>query len=157
MEPNQRTNRITKNCSALFMMTMLPTILCQGSTSTPWYDTTGGSFAQILAGALFMGFLGLVFWKGWAMKKGVEKSREMLTQLEDQIDIIEEETDEFVVKSIKDIREGIIFFENPMRLRGYGDHNTKLQEVHKKIAKLKKDVKQGEVDIADLEERNREY
>ena len=104
-----------------------------------------------------MGFLGLVFWKVWEMKKGVEKSREMLTQLEDQIDIIEEETDEFVVKSIKDIREGIIFFENPMRLRGYGDHNTKLQEVHKKIAKLKKDVKQGEVDIADLEERNREY
>lgn len=107
--------------------------------------------------SILLGVLGVIFWKVWEMRKGVDKSKALLNELEDQIDIIEEESDEFVVKSIKDIREGIIFFENPMRLHNYGDHVTKLQELHKKISKLKAQVKQGELDIENLKERNDWY
>lgn len=122
-----------------------------------WYDSSQGSLLKILSGSVLLAILGLIFWKVWEMKKGVEKSKELLNELEDQIDVIEEESEEFVVKSIKDIREGIIFFENPMRLHGYGDHNTKMQELHKKISKLKGKVKQGEKDISNLKERNDWY
>ena len=125
--------------------------------NSSWYDSSQGSLLKILSGSVLLAILGLIFWKVWEMKKGVEKSKQLLTELEDQIDVIEEESEEFVVKSIKDIREGIIFFENPMRLHGYGDHNTKMQELHKKIAKLKGKVKQGEKDIANLKERNDWY
>lgn len=122
-----------------------------------WYDSSQGSLLKILSGSALLAILGLIFWKVWEMKKGVEKSKELLNELEDQIDVIEEESEEFVVKSIKDIREGIIFFENPMRLHGYGDHNTKMQELHKKISKLKGKVKQGEKDLSNLKERNDWY
>ncbi len=125
--------------------------------NSSWYDSSQGSLLKILSGSVLLAILGLIFWKVWEMKKGVEKSKQLLTELEDQIDVIEEESEEFVVKSIKDIREGIIFFENPMRLHGFGDHNTKMQELHKKIAKLKGKVKQGEKDIANLKERNDWY
>ena len=121
------------------------------------YESGQGSLLKILSGSVLLAILGLIFWKVWEMKKGVEKSKQLLTELEDQIDVIEEESEEFVVKSIKDIREGIIFFENPMRLHGYGDHNTKMQELHKKISKLKSKVKQGEKDITNLKERNDWY
>lgn len=134
----------------------------QNSTATnpadnTWKAQRGNFILNIVIAALVLGTLGLIFWKVWEMRKGVEKSTTLLNELEDQIDIIEEESEEFVIKSIKDIREGIIFFENPMRLHGYSDHHTKMQELHKKITKLKQQVKQGEADIENLEERNLWY
>lgn len=148
--------------SALLLFFLAEAISCQNSTSTAtaensWKAQRGGFILNIVIAALVLGVLGLIFWKVWEMRKGVEKSTNLLNELEDQIDIIEEESEEFVIKSIKDIREGIIFFENPMRLHGFSDHHTKMQELHKKITKLKQQVKQGEVDIENLEERNSWY
>ena len=122
-----------------------------------WYDPSSNMLLKILSGSILLALLGLIFWKVWEMRKEVDKSTQLVNELEDQIDKIEEESEEFVIKSIKDIREGIIFFENPMRLHGYGDHNTKMQELHKKINKLKEQVKRGEKDISNLKERNDWY
>ena len=144
----------------LLMLATSQAVLCQETkqeTDSSWKAKRGGVVLNIVVASIVLGVLGLIFWKIWEMRKGVEKSTNLLNELEDQIDIIEEESDEFVIKSIKDIREGIIFFENPTRMHGYGDHFTKIQEVHKKITKLKQQVKQGDLDIDNLRERNDWY
>jgi hypothetical protein len=144
----------------LLMLATSQAVLCQETkqeTDSSWKAKRGGVVLNIVVASIVLGVLGLIFWKIWEMRKGVEKSTNLLNELEDQIDIIEEESDEFVIKSIKDIREGIIFFENPTRMYGYGDHFTKIQEVHKKITKLKQQVKQGYLDIDNLRERNDWY
>lgn len=146
----------------LLLLTVVGQCVAQNSTNgtttdNSWKAQRGGFILNIVIAGLVLGALGLIFWKVWEMRKGVEKSTNLLNELEDQIDIIEEESEEFVIKSIKDIREGIIFFDNPMRLHGYSDHHTKMQELHKKITKLKQQVKQGESDIENLEERNSWY
>lgn len=144
----------------LLMLATSHAVLCQETkqeTDSSWKAKRGGVVLNIVVASIVLGVLGLIFWKIWEMRKGVEKSTNLLNELEDQIDIIEEESDEFVIKSIKDIREGIIFFENPTRMHGYGDHFTKIQEVHKKITKLKQQVKQGDLDIDNLRERNDWY
>lgn len=137
---------------------------CQDSTNaeskiddSSWKAKRGPVIMRIIVASIVFSVLGLIFWKIWEMRKGIEKSTNLLNELEDQIDIIEEESEEFVIKSIKDIREGIIFFENPTRLVGYGDHFTKIQELHKKIKKLEQQVRQGDADIDNLKERNEWY
>lgn len=80
-----------------------------------------------------------------------------MEEFEEQIDMIENASDEFVISSISDKRENIIFFENPLRVYGYTDHVTKLQELSKKVHRLKKQIKIGEEDIKNLKERNDWY
>lgn len=155
------SDRLAKMTAAIFLVS----VLCDSVAGQPteaekdssWKAKRGGVILNIVVASIVLGVLGLIFWKIWEMRKGVQKSTNLLNELEDQIDIIEEESDEFVIKSIKDIREGIIFFENPTRLYGYGDHFTKIQEIHKKITKLKQQVKQGDLDIDNLKERNDWY
>ena len=108
--------------------------------------------------AIFLiGVSGCIIYKFWDARKSIEEAKKQTTELEKQIDIIEDNSENFVVSSLEDKRRGIRFFDNPLRASNYIDNVTKMQEINKKIYRLKKQKKVGEEDIMNLKERNDWY
>ena len=109
-----------------------------------WIAAQKKTITKIIIFIIVLGILGLIVWKVWDVKNTVSKNKILMEEFEDQIEMIEEGSDEFVISSIKDKRDGIHFFENPLRVFGYSDHITKMQELNKKVYRLKKQIATGE-------------
>lgn len=103
-----------------------------------WIEVQKKTITKIIIFVCVLGLLGLIVWKVWDVKNTVAKNKVLMEEFEDQIEMIEEGSDEYVISSIKDKRDGIHFFENPLRLFGYTDHITKMQELNKKVYRLKR-------------------
>lgn len=152
----KRLNFLT---GSLVILLLSSPILTQGDKTKDldWIEVQKGTITKIIMFCLILGILGLIIWKVWDVKNTVNKNKKLMEEFEDQIDMIEEGSDEYVISSISDKREGIHFFENPLRMYGYSDHITKMQELNKKLYRLKRQIATGEGDIANLKERNDWY
>ena len=126
--------------------------------SNTWNDLKQSLLTKICLFSLFFSFLGIIIWKVWEMNRDLNKSKTVLNELEDQIEVIDEEenNNEKFIKSIKDIREGIIFFENPCRASSTGEYKKKIEELDRKIRKLKEQEVRGKDDIMHLEMKHNE-
>ena len=103
-----------------------------------WIEVQKKTITKIIIFVFVLGILGLIVWKVWDVKNTIDKNKVLMEEFEDQIEMIEDGSDEFVISSIKDKRDGIHFFENPLRAFGYTDHITKMQELNKKVYRLKR-------------------
>ena len=115
------------------------------------------TITRILIICLILFIIAVVIWKVWSLSKTLAKNTKLMEEFEQQIENIEDGSEEYVISSINDMREGIHFFENPLRMYGFSDHVTKMQELNKKIYRLKREIAIGEGDIENLKERNDWY
>mgnify|MGYP007034056946 CR=1 FL=1 len=105
-----------------------------------WIQVQREAVTKIIVFVCLLGLVGLIIWKVWDVKNTVVKNKVLMEEFEDQIEMIEDGSDEFVISSIKDKRDGIHFFDNPLRAFGYSDHITKMQELNKKVYRLKRQI-----------------
>lgn len=144
-------------CTVTLLLVAQPVKSIDKKGDLDWVQEQKGTIRKIIIFCLILGILGLIIWKVWDVKNTVNKNKKLMQEFEEQIDMIEEGSDEYVISSISDKREGIHFFDNPLRMYGYTDHITKMQELNKKLYRLKRQIATGENDIANLKERNDWY
>ena len=103
---------------------------------------------------LLIGIFGLIGWKVYDLKVQVRRNKTMMKEFQAEIEVIEDTSNDFVVSSLKDKKEGIIFFENPVKGQGGNTQLNRTQTLQAKIDKLRRQIEVFEGDIVNLKERN---
>ena len=96
----------------------------------------------------------IILWKKLDLKNYQVKNEEMEDELEESILKMNKNPEEYLIYSTSDHREGVKFFENPLRGLGMRDHITKMQELNRKIYRAKREIKIKRSDISRLKEKS---
>ena len=111
----------------------------------------------IVIGVFIILLLGLLACKLWEVNFTEKHNKGLLIEFGDQIEMIEEQPDEFVISSIKDKREGIEYFSNPLRFSENSEQITKLQGLAKKHQRYSKLIIKLEEELSDLQLKHSKY
>ena len=111
----------------------------------------------IVVGVFVVLLLGLLACKLWEVNYTEKQNNMLLIEFGDQIEMIEEQPDEFVISSVKDKREGIQFFSNPLRFSENSEQITKLQGLAKKHQRYTKLISKLEEELGDLQLKHSRY